>query len=86
MLFFTSTYSVPSHIWLHLDSKERGEQNVGEDDEVHLVEEASEHEDDQDEVHDGKHAQGHSLNMGSVKSIGVLKWALKIRNNPISNF
>ena len=44
-----------------LNAEEWGEDDVAEDDEVDLIEEAAEHEDHEDEVHDGKHAQGHPL-------------------------
>ena len=45
----------------YLDTKERCKKDVGEDDEVDLVEKAAEHQDDQDQVHDGEHAQRHAL-------------------------
>ncbi len=49
---------------IHLNAKEWGEDNVAEDDEVDLVEEAAEHEDNEDQVHDGEHSQRHSLTKG----------------------
>ena len=45
----------------YLNAEEWGEEDVGEDDEVDLVEEAPEHEDHQDEIHNGEHAQRYVL-------------------------
>ena len=45
----------------HLNAEEGGEDDVAEDDEVDLVEEAAEHQDHEDQVHDGKDAHRHSL-------------------------
>ncbi len=53
-------YSVTVEVG-HLNAEEGGEDDVAEDDEVDLVEEAAEHQDHEDQVHDGKHPHRHSL-------------------------
>ena len=45
----------------YLNAKERRQKDVGEYYQVNFVEEAAEHQDDEDQVHDGEHAQCHTL-------------------------
>ena len=48
----------------YLNTKEWGEDNIWEYDQVDFIEKASGHENDKNEVHDGEHAQRHPLHYG----------------------
>ena len=54
----------------YLYPEEWGEDDVGDDDQVDLVEEAAGHQDHQDQVHDWKHPQCHPLQGSRFKDQG----------------
>ncbi len=64
-LFYSVTVEVGN-----LNAEEGGEDDVAEDDEVDLVEEAAEHQDHEDQVHDGKHPHRHSLRKAVQDQVG----------------
>ena len=53
----------------YLYPEEGCEEDVGEDDEVDLVEEAPEHQDHQDKVHYREHSQRHILNQSVFSEV-----------------
>ena len=52
------------YVCKYLDSKERGENNVGKYNEINFIEEASCHEDDENEVHNWEYSESDTLHYG----------------------